>query len=285
MNRNRHLGFTLVELLVVIGVIAVLISLLLPALNKARESANRLACASNMRQVGQIMFMYVSENQGTLPFSAADFSTPALSYNRVYSWDDLLSRYFGVELTQAHLDSWYIPEDLRPRVLRCPNDRVSSGRSYAMAGAQEYTGAHPRKPTGTASTAANGFWPLPVKLSSVRHGATTLLLVEDPASLNVSGQLTWGGETTGGTLPNGRTPGNSFKARVEHPNGLAPIFWNSEHGGWPIHGSAWHRNYLYADGHVVYQHLNDTLPGWNFERQGIAPWPVGGAGGHWTVRK
>jgi prepilin-type processing-associated H-X9-DG protein/prepilin-type N-terminal cleavage/methylation domain-containing protein len=66
---KRQHAFTLVELLVVIGIIAVLIGVLLPALNKARQASRTAACLSNLRQMGNAWTMYLNDSKGRLPDS------------------------------------------------------------------------------------------------------------------------------------------------------------------------------------------------------------------------
>src|SRR5262249_12836391 len=65
--RSRTRAFTLVELLVVIGIIAALIAILLPTLARAREAAHRSACLSNLRQLGQALVLYANQSKDHVP--------------------------------------------------------------------------------------------------------------------------------------------------------------------------------------------------------------------------
>ncbi len=72
-RRRTTAAFTLVELLVVVGIIAALMAILMPALSRAREGAKQTACLSNLRQLGLAFLMYASENKGRYPRHANCF--------------------------------------------------------------------------------------------------------------------------------------------------------------------------------------------------------------------
>ena len=91
---KRTRGFTLVELLVVIGIIALLIGILLPVLGKARQSANRAACLSNLHNLGIAVLMYANNNQGSLPYGT-DNVTYSSGLQQI-TWGGLLSVQMGM---------------------------------------------------------------------------------------------------------------------------------------------------------------------------------------------
>ena len=121
---QRRRGFTLVELLVVIGIIALLVSILLPALNKAREDAKRVRCLSNERQLVMAWQMYASENKGKLVSS----NTPQYPANPWWYWaaagNSLACLYDG--------KLW--PYIKNYDVYKCPNDRIMYTHTYSING-------------------------------------------------------------------------------------------------------------------------------------------------------
>ncbi len=118
-------GFTLVELLVVIGIIALLISILLPTLGKARQSANSLACQSNLRQAGLASMMYAQEYK-RFPIAVS------LGWTRPY-WTDLLLVYINAK-AKTNTGNEY-DERLYSKAFVCPDAQPAGFVHYS---------AHPR---------------------------------------------------------------------------------------------------------------------------------------------
>lgn len=112
------IAFSLIELLVVIGIIGILASLLMPAFSRAKGKANDTKCISNLRQIGIALSIYADENQGRLPFAERQPTSPVNPTNILPRIVDVLSNQVAGTMV----------------IFRCPRDRFKwferEGSSY-----------------------------------------------------------------------------------------------------------------------------------------------------------
>ncbi len=143
--------FTLIELLVVIAIIAILATLLLPALNKARVRATSAKCIGQLKQAGMAYAMYAQDYRGFYPATWVD---------KYYSW--YLSRYCGE------------PEVEYPRTFRCPGWKMKYGANPVIS----YTVSYVKR--GSVTLAYNEFY-LPERYVS-KPGRTIVIFDAKPKS-------------------------------------------------------------------------------------------------------
>lgn len=156
LTRRSQFGFTLVELLVVIGIIALLISVLLPALSKVQGAARSLQCQSNLRSLGQAINLYANTNKkGSLPYGFTHYLRP--NGNDIYvNWGTLLMWAMDPKL-DFESDTAYLSTNTSKirQALFCP-EVFSTSTNYLKIEVVHYA-SHPRlmpqyEPTKTSDT-------------------------------------------------------------------------------------------------------------------------------------
>jgi prepilin-type N-terminal cleavage/methylation domain-containing protein/prepilin-type processing-associated H-X9-DG protein len=265
LSRRPH-AFTLVELLVVIGIIALLISILLPALNKARQAASAVQCASNMRQLGNAISFYVNESNGSLPpglwgNSPTSYGLPAT--HQIYPtagfrwYTNIAYRYFNKQFKPKVASSTQDPqlphrvEKLNPEsnVFICPDDRAAV--DYRFSGAPDIDQAG----QGMSYVGNQNLLRIydSLKMSRVKDSPGVILLTEK------KGEIYVGSSIGGGNVVAPRTWGNGNIDTISRMPRLSEGFNSALGASTPMygrHGSGAKGQYqrshnvLFADFHV-----------------------------------
>ena len=192
---RRRKAFTLVELLVVIGIIAVLIGILLPSLGRAREAAKTVKCASNLRQIAIGMLMYTNDNHGKLPPSVVNPGDTI--YPKGWCWANELvaGKYVTAPTGADAAGNAYLLSD---SVFLCPDG------SEVLFGSNGFAALSPRDPINQQYS----FLPYPTTdvgvatcyaLNSITHEGTPNSSAAMPGKSNDAPFAWFNGKTAGET--------------------------------------------------------------------------------------